>query len=992
MATFDDLAAVLNNPYTNPNELSLAEAVSALNTPPPEPPTLPEIKSRVVATRLRDKKAKLGQKPVPDTSNIWAGDTLEDTSALDLMESSLLRAGGNVADATRGVSNYLFGTEYDDSADTGYSNQREADEAAGVSLAYRQNLQQDQNKVLEAIADDDYWEAAKAAFNVAGRTAMDSAGVVPELAAGAGLTALGGIATAKIGGVGAAPGLALLGRRAKKAVDLVGDVKDRYDAVKEASLMRKMSDNIVGAMKTAGKSASQASVLTADIVQQQRAAYKEEYGEEPSMERLAGMTLMTLATTAWQPAIASKLYLPKFSKTNAGKTFKEKMQNEIADIVQHAERGVLRNVAGRIGQGIARVGAAGGAEAVQEYGQFWAETLGVHMKPDEVTGLMDAAVEVFKGSQDGKKNTDLALQSAFLGGAAGGATKLGIDAPGQTIGATYDVATGITTATGRFIEDKAQKAAGKVMSATELETKQAEFEGRRAAIKTLEETNIELADSINKAKTINDITDPDMRKRFVDVVGNDPITDPKVFKTAKDAVIRGLKTDVAQAKINLQKDRAVVFGKQAGKAAVEKTKEVAQKLGITEEMVDKAIDEAKVLGTAVKEEIKEFNTSATYGLTLRAMEYGKQESKKGLKAMQEAAVESSPKVIRTLAGKLEKDMPNVARELNKIATDKEAKLKVSKLKTDQLTTIDSMNSKVREYGNIGKVPEKAAPFVGDQLMQMSKGKFDGEQTVVAAQKALKSFMNTAYFKNSSQAFQRTYRNIESQLNQEYKDQRTAATRVKQGAKKAVKFMDPVIVDTVKGAGELTRTMATGIDNAFQAMIDTVNKEGGDKKTETVQLKETKVKVTPGMATFINQVNEQLDNMKGMEPDEAKAATKVLVDGTLNENAIKAIVGMMGETDPDILYGLMGKAFPPLITKENGPKLRQLIDQALGPVDQEPQTDTDVDPDAKPVKPTGKVMKEQDDDNLTFVDGTPPDTDFETWIDEVIGKHNVCGKS
>lgn len=192
------------------------------------PTSLADQKRFSLANKYAEKKEVIAPTPVlpeiPELPNdsLYEGGRLGDTNLIDVGQASLARAGGNLADAGRGISNKLFGTNYDDRAETGWSNPEIADEYVGVLPEYRQEMRADQGKVLESVAERRYWDALGDAINVAGRTAADSFATIPEVAAGAALTAVGGA------------GIPVIANRARKIFNTADNVRDAYKTAKKS--------------------------------------------------------------------------------------------------------------------------------------------------------------------------------------------------------------------------------------------------------------------------------------------------------------------------------------------------------------------------------------------------------------------------------------------------------------------------------------------------------------------------------------------------------------------------------------------------------------------------------------------------------------------------------------------------------------------------------------------------------------------------------------
>ena len=146
----------------------------------------------------------------------------------DRVEASMYKSGGSLADMGKSISNSVFGTEFDDSVETGWSRQANpetrqasaADEMAGISFDQRQNSNQELQGVMDTYVEDGFLPALGAALPLAGGVIADSSSSLVEVGAGAIATSAGG------------SGLAVLTKKAKNTYDLIGKIGDSYDKAK----------------------------------------------------------------------------------------------------------------------------------------------------------------------------------------------------------------------------------------------------------------------------------------------------------------------------------------------------------------------------------------------------------------------------------------------------------------------------------------------------------------------------------------------------------------------------------------------------------------------------------------------------------------------------------------------------------------------------------------------------------------------------------------
>ena len=956
MATYEDLVSVLNNPAG----LSLADALDVRNQNI-SLPTLADEKSALVAQRLEQKQQRLDPNPVPQPSFV---DPFQQSKVLnqdfygtdlgDLAEASLYRAGGNLADAGRGISNALFNTNFDDSEETGLSNSALADKKAGVSLAYRQQLQQDQDQVLQDIAQGNWLDALGSTANVALRTAADSAATVPELIAGALLTPVAGA------------GAAVLGRKAKQAFDFAENIAERYDQIKDNKVVKGFNRGL--------KEAGRASILTADIVQQQRNQYKaENNGEEPSTARLAGNVALTLATTIWQPAIAARLFMPKVGKTTKKDgDFKTRMQKEVKSIVDKADRGVLNNLARRVGNGIAGIAAAGGAEAVQEYAQFWAGALGTSMKPDEQTGFFQAAMDVF--TEEG--NADKAIQSAFLGAGAGAATKGVLSTPGNAAGALTDTTLSASNAARRAIQRRVTEA----MSNSDILAMTAEEAAKQRATDKLKNRKIAEADMINSAKTINDIKNESVLNTLTTLAQGRDLNNAEVFSSVKDAAIRKLRSEAFDAQAAAAGKRAVGVSKRGAEKLADKSVELVTKV-LTAERVDKIVGLANKTKETIKREIKNFPQSTTAGLIEAAGKYAANKSKAGLRALREQAQASGIEATRKLADIMNDDAPDVARALRESAEKQENAAIQAGLRTDNLTTNDNLKSSIKAAAAVGVNKDSIDTTMAD-IFDVAKGEFDSQQTVDTVRAAIKRVRATDEFKALPNNEKVAFAALESNLRRKVGTaSQTTTEKVKTTARK--------VADNFKllktKPGEASSTIKSAFKKVNDAFVKFTNSDETDMgqllitdqrepSADTIPVKQDAANSDSEVVATIkkNSVIESLrqtfaDSQAGMDEQNDSAGLDSLLATFEKPDIVKQIANAINTDNPAVIQALFTYFAPSLGNPEYAAKLKNSLEAALNEKVQTKETNNET--QTTEVSPTTEVKKEDqnkraDFDNLT----------------------------
>lgn len=927
MATFDEWQRILSNPDLNPNNVSLADTLNAVNAP--APPTLLEKKQQSINAKLQGKSESLGLTPSSALSSRGGGST----GLVDLGQSSLFRAGGNLADVGRDVSNKLFGTEFDSSEETGYSNAQNADRATGVSSQYREQFVQDQDQVLKDVAGGNWLDAIGSTANVAVRTAADSFATVPELAAGAALTAVGGA------------GLAVVGRRLQKASETASNIAKRYEQIKD----NKALDLVGKGLKESGK----ASVLTADIVQQQRNQFKaENNGEEMSSGRLAGSVLLTLATTIWQPSIASKFYKPKLKTTKADGEFKERLKKEAQSLLDTSNRGVMQNLALRVGEGIKGIAAAGGAEAVQEYAQFWAETLSVQMKPDEQTGFFKAALDVF--TEEG--NSDKAIQASFLGAGAGGVTKAAISTPTNAVGAVVDTATSVTNSAVRKSSQKINAALPDedALSMTAQDRSRARAAGR------VKRVNTKSIDTLSKVSSLNEIesTNEELLSRMAKIADGRNLNDQEVFQAVKKTAMKKLNTEIVASEISTTGKRVVGITTRAAESLKKRTEELATEI-VTPQRMRKVKVFTEKTKRKITEEVKDFPNSTTMGLIELSGEYAANKSKETLSKLREKAQSIGPEYTRKIAESIKEDAPEVAAALNEAALKQENAAKESGTRNDNLTTEDNLSDSIQAARSIGKFTEDNIDISMNDVYDASFGQFDSEATVKKVQEAAVKIQNSSVFQSLPVEDQTAFKTVTYNLRKKIgpSSQSTVETvkaKTSGAIEKVTSTFDFIPTSkNPKEADSIKSKSLRAINSAFKTFtergndtdsnskpfvieydgsVNTFNDDGtlipvyqnpGDPKSKVV----ASIKKTQGM----EQIRENMRT--AIEADQNGEQTNSF-DNTISvitrPEVVNAIAKQLKTNDPKVVQAVLTFFEPELATDKYLTNLQSKIETALKP--------------------------------------------------------------
>ncbi len=891
-------------------------------------PSLASVKASQLATRLADKQEKLQPQPRLSDADIQQIMGQEESGYGDLAEAALLRSVYNLGDLVTGRT-----------VDPNIVSQI-ADETAGVSPELRARETAKQDAVLQSLARGDYGTAAIDAIKAAPGVLSDSASTVPEIALGSLLTGL------VPGGQGA--GAALLGRRAKKAVDTVKSVKNRYE---------KIADQVKRVAKMSAQAAGQTSILTADIMQQQRNEYKAQYGEDMPIERLAAGTALTMLTTAWQPAMIRNLYVPK-GKQFVGKNVKEKFENEVKSLIKRAERGTAENLTQNVVQGAKRVAAAGGAEAVQEYAQSWAEILSVHYGKDQTLNALSTAFEAYG---------DKTLQSLFLGGAAGATMRGATAAPAVAGKSTYDVAVGIEQKAAQAAAKRAQSAAEKILPQSDLEKIQEDFKTDKAVSKKLFKANTKKAKQLMDAVKFEDVKNEEIQADLLVEAGDQNLSDPKVFKKMQERVYGKYRAQVVQSEVKFRTKAAV---KTAGVAGKETVKAAADLVGITQEDVDKVITKAKTLGVKAVDELKNYNKSTTYAMMREGVAYGEEQSKENLQALKKSVVGNTPKTIRKFAKTIGNAMPETAAILKEEAAKIEDAQRVTGVKKDRLVDTKDLSLTTRRIAQIGKV-DKDPEAVGQNIVLDGEAEFENTEVTGILKKAIAAYEKTDLFKNQEEgsysparinAIKDRIANFESAQKEKvtakakakvqkfYEDQKTVLEEktkegteaAKQKTKDFAKTLDTWIADLVKGKPD-TESVADTIESYAIKR----NKAG-----------ENFLRGVAGSTQFIAQSQDSAD---------AKVKFKNLFKAVTSKQALQKLSELYETTDPAALRAIIAEHFPPIAEKKYDKRVAKAMSEALEGVDKKPAPPTVQRTVTEDDAGTGQFSVDPEDDGRFYVD-------------------------
>ncbi len=940
MALDDNYLQFANNPYLNLNQLSLADALAQQNQ---APPTLPEIKTQEVYGKLQAKKEKLGLAPPPDqlshNQEIWAGDSLGNSGLLDVAQSSLAQAGGVLMDAGKSTSNRLFETEFDDSMETGWSDRDAADALTGVSREVRKRGAAQQGKVGDAVAEGRYLDALLATPDAALYTAADSAGSLVEIAAGTLLT----------GGVGAVANIGHKLWKGKKALDKVSDGINAAKAAtvlsqqaKKASTADKWLDHVKTAVKATPKAMAQTSLVTTDIVQRQADEFEKLHNRKANAVELSGMVITNALIMSVSPWMIKELYLPhplrnigKASKKTidraaakgkivSEKTLRDKFQNELSKVAEKMDKGAIRAIAEGVFESGKRVLAAGGAEAVQEYVQTWAGILGTSINTEKGDSIMDQALAQFMS--EGKR--DEALTSAYLGAGAGAATKGAIEIPGRVAATTVETTKGVTKTAGKFVANQTQKAGDKLISDKQHQQIQDEYRVAKGLHEALSLRNEDKTVEVQQAKSFDNITDPELKKEFVNAAGKDAdLKDPDVFQAAADKLESRFKGEVIASKAGLEAHQGFRYIKEGAKTVV---KTVAEEINITKEDVEKVLTATKALGESAVDELKTLNKSATRGVISLAMEAGNNQTRKGFKTLRTGLRQYTPAAMESVANAIASDMPKVAAEIRKTAHAKRVAEKTKGIHEDSLIGEKQLSDSVRIASNDSTF-DAGDITLPASLMADAKGRWENSNTVDAVEKALKNHMSSDMYKLGKGLPETEAKRIQDKID------RVRKVFSKQPVEKAKKVGSKIVRKAEKyaiQAGKLAKSdLTAAIKKVDQWTDDFINGKPGKTEEKTVRDPQTKrswvLKTDEKTEYILASLRGLMTAAREDGPDAVKKAYDGTIEALTSEEAITSLSNTFNTTDPNVIIAVIKNGIPALLLDDAAVKgIRSKIEKTL----------------------------------------------------------------
>ncbi len=922
----DDLLQFANNPYLNLNQLSLADALAQQNAP-----TLPEIKTQEVYGKLQEKKQKLGltPPPIPQHVNIWAGDSLGNSGLLDVAQSGITQAGGVLMDAGKAVSNKLLGTDFDDRMETGWSDRDTADALTGVSQEVRQKGLQQQGKVGDAVAEGRYWDAIAAVPDAAAYTAADSAGSLAEIAAGTLLT----------GGIGTVATVANMGHKLWKGKKALEKVSDGVDAAKAATVLSKQAnitstadkwlDHVKTAAKATPKAMAQTSLVTTDIVQRQRDEFKKLHNREPNAVELSGMVVTNALIMSVSPWMIKELYLPhplrnigkasketieraaKQGKTVSDKSLRDKFQNELSKVAERLDKGAIAAISDGVYESGKKVLAAGGAEAVQEYFQTWAGILGTNINTEKGDSVLNQALAQLKS----KDKRDEAITGALLGAGAGGVTKGVIEVPGVALGATGEVAKGVTKVTGKYLADKAKGTGDKLISDEQQQQIDDDYRVNKELHDKVVAKNENKTVEVEKAKNVDDITNPEIRTELVAAAGkNANLRDPEVFDAAADKLISKYKGIASASKVGLEASRGFKYAK-AGATTVAET--VTETINITKEDIDAAIQTTKALGTAAINELKTLNRSATRGVVGLAIDATNNQTRKGFKTLRTGLRQYTPTAMETVASVIAADAPKVATELRRTAQNKRDEEQRRGLHEESLINEGNLSDAINVAANKSTFNPKEITLPA-AIIDAAKGRWEDLNTVEIVERALQNHMSSDMYKTGKGLPETEAKRIQGKINKVRNVlKKQPAEKAKQVGSKLTRKAEKY---AVKAGNLAKKNFPAAIKKIDQWTSDFINGKPGKTEKKTVKDAQTKrswvIKTNEQMEMFLANFRGIMTQARERGPEDVKTAYDKIVATISTPNVLKLFSDSFDTTDPEVIIAVLKDGIPALLLDDS----------------------------------------------------------------------------
>lgn len=710
---------------------------------PWRPLSLGESKSLRVAQKLQEKEQKLNPEPPPSP----VGDYLFQNTPglLDLAQSSVAQSMGNLYDIGGDISNALFGTNIDTQQETGWSNRDLTDQEFGVTPEYRAELQAERDAVLKDYQEGNYGGALFGGFQAAPGVIADSTGPLADIALGTLATAAAPWAAGGIFGLRAgtaarsAKALAKTPHtmKAEGTALITAEQAAKIQAAREAAqipmakgLARKLIDPVV-------KSASQTSLLTADIVQQTRNEWRELYNEEMPTDQLAFSVAAIGVTSMLQGEVIKRLFLPSIGKFQAAakNNFKDEMQAAVA----HLQRGMVENIARRVVSGIGKVAAAGSGEGVQEYLQTWAEILSVHADVNDPKGLMQS---IYEATTD-PKNRDQAALGFFLGVGAGGTTRAVMDAPLTAVGITADVVQGAAKTVGNIAIDLGNRAALAALPEDQREELRTRYENEKVLTQEKIDFMEEAAKRVDAAADIDTLRADEelgvLLQKAQEELGfsDNDLTDPENLAKLKAKMLSGIRYSQAKWKVALESSAlsraAQKIGKNVGRAVENKAREIFKDVP-----VDKVLEAAKDLTDKAKTAISELESSTARGMVDAVV----REAKYNTRDLVDAAKNLSENDLERVTAILSEKSPEVAKTLEKELQRLRRAQERFGMRNKRITDKDNVPKQINKMIEDGDIDPKNAAAASRVFEDILSGKVNDLESLEQVEKAFEVFKNS----------------------------------------------------------------------------------------------------------------------------------------------------------------------------------------------------------------------------------------------------------
>ena len=729
--------------------------------------SLADQKTLNLASKLTEKKLALNpsEKLDPDGGYSAAVERLrrggaEGTGLLDIAKSSVYQGNARLFDAFHGRTTDPEELQYI------------ADQKYGVSPEDRQRLvTNDQQEVIQSLAQGNYMDALVGGVKAAPGTLADSANVVPEIAAGAALTAAtGGVA-----------GPLIFGKKVKKGKEAVGRVGKAIEAAKNLP-------------KTAG----QMSVVTAGMTQGQIAEYEQNFGERPSPGHIAQMYGINLVTMTAEGGILKNLFVPDFKK---------ELKAEAKAVVNNIGSGNLARFGERLGSTIKKVGAAAGAEALQEYVQTWAEIVNTSIGENE---------EFLSGLKRELSNADNNLQAkagAFLGFGAGGLARGAITAPALAAGSTADVAKG-TTATAvkgasKFAQNLASKASYKVLSQEERDAIDSSYQTAKVVV---DKKVAEFEDSISRvkaAKTFDDLRNEEdvrpvlERRQKEQGLTDEQLRDEGVFQDFKKDIVRAYRGNIGTLRTELEARRGADYAKRSAKNVGAKSVELAEAaVKAAAPLTEDVVKAVKKYGPVVVEAVKEIRSSTGLGMIEMAKDAGTKETKQIVKAARSLSLDDLNRTTAVIS----KINPKLAARLRREIRIKKKALEKAGLRKKTIVTTENLPKIIKDASRTGKIIEDDIAFLSAAVSEAAVSVIDDLDTLERVEKAMTVLQNTKAFKEQTKDS-----GVTSKVGMENIARKLAAARKRIERDNAP---DGIVSNTIKA----TKAAASGAKKAGEEIV------------------------------------------------------------------------------------------------------------------------------------------------------------------------------